>query len=205
MAQVVIQAAEFPTLEQAEHAEAELKWLYDAYVEFENTDPEPWRTDRVPPPLVEFGKRHDMAWPNTDDARFLLKDQFSMIAELLRIDRMVFFWGGGFEMGGEPMREVLRKLGATEVRPNCNLVIESPDPDARVAELAQFLDDEDYADQYTVGTGESGWRYFSLDVRGPDCVRSIECDDSGVQDWAFVTLLYQLDGEDPRFAPAAAS
>ncbi len=203
MAHVVMQSAEFATVEQAQKAESELKWLCDAYTDFEANDPDPWNQERIPPPLIEFGKRHGLDWPNEKHARFLLKGGFAEMVELLRLDRMVFFWGGGFDMGDEPLRQILRKLGATDVRETCDLIVKCTDPDSRIAELAQFLEDEDFEEQYFVDDYDD-WAYFSVKLEGDNHSRMIWFDDSGVQDWAFVTMLYQLDGEDPRFAAPAS-
>lgn len=117
MSHVVLQAASFPTPAEAQRAEEELQKLFDAYVAFESSDPEPWRQDRVPPPLVDFGRAHGVEWPLRDDARFLLKGAFAEAAQLMRVDRLVFFWGGGFELGGTTLRAILAKLGASVTPP----------------------------------------------------------------------------------------
>src|SRR5688572_22515320 len=114
MSHVVMQAAEFATLEAATAAEAALQQLFAAYVAFEDTAAEPWSAETVPTPLVELGKRYGVAWPGDDSSRFLLKGGFDEAAEVLRVDRIVLFFGGGFDLGGEWLRAVLRKLGAVQ-------------------------------------------------------------------------------------------
>lgn len=202
MSHVVMQASEWRSAEEAIRAEAELRSLFDAYARFEREDPSPWAKDRVPPPLVDFGKKHGLEWPLKDDARFLLKGGFADTAELLRVDRMVFFWGGGFDLGGDTLRKILRGLGAIRVEECCMLTIRNDAPDERVKELAAFLDDEDFEDQYEIddGEGESEFALHTLTVVGRDRRSRLLFDDSGVQDWAFVAILPQLDGEDPSFA-----
>ena len=198
MAHVVMQAAYFPTLEAAQRAEQELQQLFDAYVEFEDEDPNPWDQDRVAPPLVEFGKRHGVDWPADEDARFLLKGSFDEMATLLRVDQMVFFWGGGFDLGGATLRTILERLGASNPTDQCHLTVENSDPDARLAELVEFLEVEDYEDQFELDPEDLDWALHSLTIAGPNHSRTISFDDSGVQDWAFVAILPQLDGEKPR-------
>jgi hypothetical protein len=61
MAHVVMQAAEFPSIELAQRGEKELRALIEQYVQFERSDPDPWGGKRVPPPLVAFGDRHGIA------------------------------------------------------------------------------------------------------------------------------------------------
>jgi hypothetical protein len=204
MSHVVMQAAEHRTIQDAQRCEAVLRGLFDDFVRFQKEDPSPWRTDRVPPPLVAFGKRHGVEWPHDDASRFLVKGSFAEEAQLLRIDRMVFFWAGGFELGGATLLGILTGLGATAVASDCHLSIKNADPDARVAELATFLDENDFQDQYAVddGTGSLESKLFSLTVVGPAHRKRLMFDDSGVQDWAFAELLPQLDGEDPSLEAA---
>lgn len=63
----------------------------------------------------------DGPWPNDLDSRFALKGSFADVASRLRVDRMVFFWGGGFDLGGAALRKVLSKLGAVAVADSCHL------------------------------------------------------------------------------------
>jgi hypothetical protein len=201
---VVMQAAEFPSIELAERCEKELRTLVDAYIQFEATDPDPWGNTRVAPPLVEFGKRHGVEWPHDESSRFLAKGGFEDEAHLLRVDRMVFFWIPGFDLGGETLRGILRGLGATAAvgEGRVHLTIKNDDPETRTHELAEFLtEEEDMADQFTVDAGKpSPHAYFSLTVVGRTSTKHLEFDDSGVQDWAFTAVLNQLSGEDPRLA-----
>ena len=195
---VVLQAAEFPSVDLAVRCENELGALVDAYVKFEATSPDPWGGKTVPPPLVACGKGHGIDWPTDERARFLIKGLFKEEANVLRVDRLVFFWAGGFDLGGDTLREILRSLGARVAvgEGECQLTIHHDDPTARVEELAAFLNDEDFEDQFTVGDGAAP-DYFSITVVGPKDAKHIAFDDSGVQDWAFVTVLPQLSDEDP--------
>lgn len=201
MSHVVLQAAEFPSVELAVRCETELRALIDEYVQFEATDPDPWGGDRVPPPLVAFGKRHGVDWPTDRASRFAVKGLFVDEARLRRVDRMVFFWAGGFDLGGETLRSILVQLGAQVAvgDGHCHLEIRHEDPDTRVEKLESFLLDEDFEDQFTVGDGEGSPfdTYFSITFVGPQHSRRIEFDDSGVQDWAFVALIAKLGDADP--------
>jgi hypothetical protein len=83
----------------------------------------------------------------------------------------------------------------------CALTIRNDAPDQRVQELAAFLDEEDYEGQYSIddGEGASDAAFYTLTVVGRDRRSRLLFDGSGVQDWAFVAILPQLDGEDPSF------
>lgn len=200
MSHVVMQAAEFASPDSARRAEIELGAVMASYARFEATDANPWGGEGAPPPLVAFGRAHGIEWPADKSARFFLKGLFEEEARLLRVDRMLFFWGGGFDLGGETLREILRKLGAVRCTDGCDLVVRVADPDARAAELAAFLTNEDYEDQFELSATEPDLehRLFSLTLEGESGARYLIFDDSGVQDWAFVAILPQLDGEDPR-------
>lgn len=114
---------------------------------------------------------------------------------------MVFLWAGGFELGGDTLRAILVRLGATRAvgEGNCHIAVRNDDPDARVAELAEVLRDEDFEDQFELvdATSSPADAYFSITVIGPHHQRRIVFDDSGVQDWAFIALLAQLSDENP--------
>lgn len=201
MAHVVMQAAEFATEQEAEACEAELQELRRSYVAFEAEDDDPWGTSRVAPPLAAFGDKHDVAWPNVKDARFLLKGLFEDAASILRIDRMVFFWGGGFTLGGETLRTVFERMGAVLSRQWCHLKIHHTRPLERLRELCTFLESNDYEDQFLqVEDEESALEgLFSITIDGgKDAETVFLCfGDSGVEDWAFVSMLPQLIGSDP--------
>jgi len=202
MSHVVMQASEWTSIDDAIRCESELRALVDAYVKFEREDPSPWARDRVAKPLIEFGRKHGVAWPLEDDARFLLKGGVEESAGLLRVDRMVFFWGGGFDLGGETLRGILRAMGAIRVAEQCFIVVKAADPDARVRELASFLDDEEYAGQYAIddGVGEAPHALHTVTFVSGARRKRLLFDDSGVEDWAFVAIVPQLDGEDPSLA-----
>lgn len=199
MAHVVMQAAEFPTLEAAARCEAELRWFIDAYGRHEES------SAAAQSPLAELGRRHGVAWPDDRSARISVKGPFSDSAALARIDRLVFFWIGGFSLGGEAMREVLRRLGAvaTASEAGCHVVVRHDDPDARVTALAEFLDEEDFEEQYTIEAASAplaAETTCSVTFVAPGHARRIVFDTSGVQDWAFTELLFQLGGDDPALA-----
>jgi hypothetical protein len=203
MSHVVMQASEWDSVDAAIRCEKELRALFDTYVRFEREDSSPWAQDRVAPPLAAFGRAHGVAWPLEKDSRFLLKGGIEDSAEILRVDRMVFFWGGGFDLGGEALRNVLRSMGAVRVAEGCTLFVRSDDPDERVKQLAAFLDDEDFEEQYEVddGVAPADHALHTVTFVSKARRRRIVFDDSGVQDWAFVAILPQLDGENPSLAP----
>ena len=188
-----MQAAELPSVELAVRCEKELRALIDAYVAFEKSDPDPWGNKRVPPPLAAFGERHGVPWPHDKPSRFLIKGLFHEEAQLLQVGRMVFFWAGGFDLGGETLRAILRRLGAVSAVGEgwCHLTIRHADPTARVEELAELLREEDFEDQFEIAEGpvSPGDAYFSVTALGPEGSASLVFDDSGVQDWAFTALL----------------
>jgi hypothetical protein len=202
MAHVVMQAAEFASVDEATRAEAELQHLIDGYVAFEKTDPDPWSQGRVPPPLIAFGQRHGVEWPHAQGSRFLLKGLFEDEANLLRVDRMVFFWGGGFDLGGETLRAILGRMGAVACAESVHLVVAASDPEARLAELTSFLVDEDFEGQFEVVSSAADLEHalFSITLDNGSNRTHLAFDDSGIEDWAFVSLLPQLDGEDPRLS-----
>jgi hypothetical protein len=92
--------------------------------------------------------------------------------------------------------------GAAAPKNSCHVVILDTDPHARAKQLADFLVEEDYEDQFTAGEGtfsptELPNMLFSISVIGPHSSAHLSFDDSGVQDWAFTTLLPQLSDKDP--------
>ncbi len=199
-----MQAAECGSIADAERVEAELVALKSAYVRYEAEAEHPWSEDAVPPPLVAFGERHEVPWTRSRETRFLLKGMFDDEAHVLRVDRMVFFWGGGFDLGGPWLRTIFRKLGATACSDAPHLRVACDDPSVRADALAQFLVDEDYEDQFTLCDDAAAIddASFAILLEHGDHRRYLLFDDSGVQDWAFVMLLPQLDGEDPSLANA---
>ena len=42
-------------------------------VAWEKSATRPWDSDAVPPPLVELGKHHGVAWPADENSRFLFE------------------------------------------------------------------------------------------------------------------------------------
>lgn len=196
MSHVVMQAAQFVTLADAARVEEELQRLRAAYISYEQHADSPWSADAVPAPLVELGARHGVPWPGDKDSRFFLKGAFDDAAEVLRIDRLVFFWGGGFDLGGEWLREVLRKLGAVFCTDLPRIVVRVADPHTRVAEASEFLIAEDYEDQFSTDDALDD-ALFTITFANDTQRTHLVFDDSGVQDWAFVAMLPQLSGDDP--------
>ncbi|WP_437543460.1 hypothetical protein WME97_33095 [Sorangium sp. So ce367] len=206
MSHVVMQAAEFSTVAAAEQAAAELRRLVADYVTYEKTADAPWSEGAVPAPLVELGRRHGVPWPGDAASRFLLKGLFDDEANVLSVDRLVFFWGGGFDLGGAWLRAVLlRGLGAVRCTDLPQLVVRVDDPQARAAASGEFLVEEDFEEQFTMTSDDAvldGALFIITFERDGDRVH-LTFDDSGVQEWAFVAMLPQLSGDDPALrAPA---
>lgn len=208
MSHVVMQAAEFPSIDAATRAEAELERMFAEYVAWEKKAEQPWDSDVVPPPLVDLGKRHGVAWPADKHSRFLLKGSFDEAAEMMRVDRVVFFWGGGFDLGGEWLRSVLRTMGAVATTDRPFLVVRCPAPEARAKESGEFLvEEEDQEGQFSITSDDDALRnaMFAITFETDNARAHLCFDDSGVQDWAFVAMLPQLTGDDPSLRPARAA
>ena len=201
MGNMIMQAAEAGSIADAERIERALTELLAAYVAFERSHAAPWDPATILAPLVAFGEQHGVAWPDHRDARFLLKGAFADVAHVLRVDRLVFFWGGGFDLGGEWLREVLAKIGAITCTDRPLVSVRCDDPDARIEELSRFLIDEDFEDQFALDAPNHE-ALFTVTLVNGDRHRTLVFDHSGVQDQAFVSLLPQLDGEDPTFTAA---
>lgn len=213
MAHVVLHCAEYPDGDAARLVGEALQRLKDEYVEYERGLGQRRADEGIAsPPLVAFGQRHGFEWPAS--ARFAIKGAADEI-EVTVVDRVVFFHAGGFELGGMAIEWYLAHSGAVSwASDRAHLLVRSADPVASARELAAFLVDEDYEEQFTLLVdGEVELRPFQDDEADfaftvtlvdaeHTCVLGF--DDSGVQDWAFVSLLYQLCGMDPsldrRFA-----
>ncbi len=200
MASVVMQAAAFPDEATARSAEAELVLLVERYAEFERTDPNPWREDRLPDVLAELGRRYGVEWPNLEDARFLIKGRVGEEAHVRRVDRVVFFWAPGFDLGGETLRKVLARMGALRCTAHPRLRVRATDPKARARELVTFLSEEGFAGQQRLTRDDRALKraLFSLTLEGDSARTHLIFNDAGMSDWAFVALLPQLEGEDPE-------
>jgi len=194
-----MQAAECPSLEAAQRLESELNALRSAYVSFSNFEHDDGAEGS---PLLELGRRTGVPWYRANETRFHLKDPFEETV-VMRIDRLVFFWGCGFDLGGPWLRQVMQALGATTCAAWPKLRIQCADPQARVAELTSFLRDEDFDEQFelTDDAARLSTALFSVSFERANTRQHLLFDDSGVQDWAFVSLLPQLDGENPTFLP----
>lgn len=199
---VIMQAAEFVDVTAAAAWEAELRALREAFVRFERTDPAPWSMAVVPEPLAAMAARRGLEWPLSDRTRFLVRGSLAD-TEILRVDRLVLFWGDGFELGGATLAEIARSDGATRTAAGCHLRVRADDPEARAAALGAFLDEEDHAGRYRVEGGAGpvpGDAIHTITFEGPGGAARLVFDGSGMQDWAFVAAAPQLDGEDPRLA-----
>ncbi|WP_437324961.1 hypothetical protein [Sorangium sp. So ce381] len=205
MSQVVMQAAEFSTVAAAEQAAAELRRLVADYAIYEKTADAPWSEGAVPAPLVELGRRHGVPWPGDATSRFLLKGLFNDEANVLSVDRLVFFWGGGFDLGGAWLREVLlRGLGAVHSTDAPRLVVRVDDPQDRAAASAEFLVEEDYEEPFTTTDDAVLDRaLFTITFERDGDRVHLTFEDSGGQDWAFVAMLPQLSGDDPTLRPSS--
>ena len=199
MAHVVMQAAQLPTTRAAEAAAEALARLVDEYSAWEEAaGAAAWDEGPTPPPLLAFAARHGFEWPT--GARILLKGMAGEVLCVAAIDELVFFWGGGFEVGGAGIERFFAAGGAVAQATRCHLTVRSESPAALVESLAQFLDEEDYEDQYSsqpLAAASLGELLHSVTVEGPEPL-VLGFDDSGVQDWAFTTVLYQLAGLHPR-------
>jgi hypothetical protein len=226
MAHVVLHCAEFRTSDAASSAAGALATLKAEYARHESSvalqsSRAPYGDSRtpelIPPPLVAFGERHGFVWPSS--CGFLIKG-FADEIEIVAVDRLVFFYVGGFELGSEAIATYFAGSGAVRYAyDRCQLVMRVADPVARARELAAFLVDEDYEDQFTLridgqveGSDEAQsdgevepYFLFTLILTNAEHTCVLGFDDSGVQDWAFVSLLYQLSGMDPSLDPAHAA
>jgi hypothetical protein len=214
MAHVVLHCAEYPTSEAAELAGAGLQRLKDEYIAYERSVGHRREPDGVvAPPLVAFGQRHGFAWPAS--GRFEIEGGADEI-EVSVVDRLVFFHVGGFELGGEAIETYFARSGAIRcASERAHLVMRSAEPVASARELAAFLGDEDYEEQFTLLVdGAVELRPFhdeqidflyTVTLADAEHACVLGFDDSGVQDWAFVAMLYQLCGMDPSLDPAHLS
>ncbi len=199
MAHVVMQAAEFPDLKSAESAMARLTKFKAEYIEFETLDPNPWSWESVPSVLTSFGREFGIEWPHQKSARFLLKGTFAEASELRQAGRLIFFWGGGFEMGGDTLRTILKHMGATKTVEFCEIMVRSDDPDGLIETWVELLEANDFEDQYILDPDDGEDWLHTIMVKGDDNERLIAFDDSGVSDWAFVSLISLLQDLNPNF------
>lgn len=203
MSHVVMQGAQLPTTQAADAAAEALVRLVDEYSAWEEAaGAAAWDQGPTPPPLLAFAERHGFAWP--PGARILLKGTAREGLCVAAIDELVFFWGGGFEVGGAGIERFFAAAGAVTQATRCHLKVRSEPPAALVESLTQFLDDEDYQEQYSsrpLADASLGELLHSVTVEGRDPI-VLGFDDSGVQDWAFTSVIYQLAGLHPRLATA---
>lgn len=197
---VVMQMAELADIEAAAAWEADLRALVEAFVRFERSSPNAWEGGVVPPPLAAFGERHGVAWPSLESSRFLVRGSLAEATEILRVDRLVCFWGNGFELGGATLQQIAKRRGATAACAEGHLVVRHAQPRARAEELAAFLRDEDHEGHFSVLDAEQPLpphTLYTITFEGTSERVRLVFDGSGMQDWAFVAALPQLDGEDP--------
>jgi hypothetical protein len=172
----------------------------------------------IPPPFVAFGERHGFVWPSS--CGFSIKGLADEI-EIVAVDRLVFFYVGGFELGGRAIETYFAGSGAVRYASNgCHLVMQSTKAVVRARELAAFLVEEDFEGQFRLridgeSEGPSGDEddvddvdenfVFTVTLTNAEHTCVLGFDDSGVQDWAFVSLLYQLSDMDPSLDPSHAT
>jgi hypothetical protein len=226
MAHVVFHCAEYPSSDAANAAADALTKLKEDYARHESSvalqsSRAPYgdstKPGVIPPPLVAFGERHGFVWPSS--CGFSIKGLADEI-EIVAVDRLVFFYVGGFELGGSAIETYFARSGAVRYASNhCHLVMGSAEAVERARELAAFLVDEDFEDQFTLRIdgkveGRSGDADddeegdenfpFAVTLTNAEHTCVLGFDDSGVQDWAFVSLLYQLADMDPSLDPTHA-
>lgn len=205
MAHVVLHCAEYRTPEAAKLAGEALQQLQDEYAVHERSALERGDSGVIPPPFVAFGRQHGFEWPAA--CRFVIKG-FAEEIEINVVDRLVFFHVGGLELGGRAIETYFARSGAIRwATDRAHLVVQSADPVAAARELAAFLVDEDYEGQFTLSVDDAvelppfhsyqTQFFFSVTLTNAEHTCVLGFDDSGVQDWAFVSLLYQLLGMDP--------
>jgi hypothetical protein len=199
MAHVVMQCAQLLTTATAEAVAGALGRLVDEYSAWEAAaGAAAWDDGPPPPPLRAFAERHGFVWP--EGARILLKGMAGEELRVVAIDELVFFWGGGFEVGGAGIERFFAAAGAEAQATCCHLKVRAEAPAALAESLARFLDEEDYEEQYSVqplADADLDRLLHSVTVEGPGPM-VLGFDDSGVQDWAFTAVLYQLAGMHPR-------
>lgn len=226
MAHVVLHCAEYPSSDAANAAADALTKLKEDYARHESSvalqsSRAPYgdstKPGVIPPPLVGFGERHGFVWPSS--CGFSIKGLADEI-EIAAVERLVFFYVGGFELGGSAIETYFARSGAIRYASNrCHLVMQSAEAVDRARELAAFLVDEDFEDQFTLRIdgkveGRSGEVHrggegdenllFAVTLTNAEHTCLLGFDDSGVQDWAFVSLLYQLSDMDPSLDPTHA-
>ncbi|KIG18664.1 hypothetical protein DB30_07679 [Enhygromyxa salina] len=195
MAHVVMHCAQFPSDEGAIAAAEALEGLRAALVKWERDN----HNDGTKPaaPCLEFATRRSFIWPS--DGVISLKHGADEI-EVLQVDTLVFFYGGGFELGGAGTERAFEAMGAARHVTGCHVVVEVGEAAAAARELAAFLDEEDFAGQYSLVEGDVKIEGFlhSIAFVGAAARHTLCFDDSGVQDWAFVAAAPQLSGMGPR-------
>jgi hypothetical protein len=225
MAHVVLHCAEYRSSDAANLAAEALMKLKEDYASYEARALQSRRAphggssssspETIPPPFVAFGERHGFVWPSS--CRFSIKG-FADEIEVVAVDRLVVFYVGGFELGGKALASYFAGSGAIRyVSDGGHLVMQVAEAVDRARELAAFLVDEDYEGQFTLridgevqgappdeddAEHDEEFFLFTVTLTNAEHTCVLGFDDSGVQDWAFVSLLYQLSGMDPTLDPA---
>ena len=159
---------------------------------------------------------HHIVWEILDNSVDEAMNGHADEIEVTVVDRLVFFHVGGFELGGEAIETYFARSGAMRcASERAHLVVQSADPVAHARELAAFLGDEDYEEQFTLLVDgavelrpfhdEQTDFLYTVTLADAEHACVLGFDDSGVQDWAFVAVLYQLCGMDPSLDPRHAS
>ena len=201
----VTHCAHFATESAARDAVHALEVLLQEYADYEHSvtlqssDPpygDTAKANAIPPPFIAFAARHGFNWPSS--CGFLLRGPASD-AELIQIDRLVFFRGNGFELGGEAIQTFLKMRGALVGSDEANLVVQCDAPDERRGELAAFLEDEDFEGEFVLldRMQDDAELLCSITFQSPKTQRVLGFRHRGMEPDAFVAALYQLAGEDP--------
>ncbi len=205
MSHVILHCAEFDSEAAARAVEAALVGFCAAYAVYEReVHGRGLVPDQPSPPLIEFARAQGFTLRG--EGALLIKGLAQDELKVVRIDRLVCFYAGGFELGGDGIEAYFAHAQARRyARDEAHLVVASEDPEASARALAGFLEDEDFEDQYVLAEAGEGPRdgVFSVRFERGETAWTLSFDDSGVQDWAFIACLPQLDGESPSLDAGA--
>lgn len=187
-------------------AAREVTRFRDAYVAYEGplylAGAQPYDPGRpagpLPEVLVEMGRRHGFEWPR--DCGFLVKGSSSEIS-VEPVGRLLFVYANAFELGGEAMKKVFASLGSVRYAERCHLRCDVADAAERKSELATFLDEEEFDDAFRAES--SPHTLYSITLCDAAASTSLYFDGGNSGEEAFIALLPQLDGDDPRLSDAA--
>jgi len=202
MSHIVLHCAQFSSVQKAEIAAQRLNELRQSYIDWSNFRFSKGESlSEFPQLLFDFAEKHGFDWPRDKKNGFLIKGDAEEI-QVVVIGALVFFYAGGFSLGGTAMLNFFRVVDATHYATHCHLLVSADDPDGASKDLAAFLDAEDYEEQYAIKSNrdelESLLTLHSVRFISPKGKESVlGFGDVGVQDWAFVSAIYQLDSGSP--------